>query len=108
LSRLITVSPGKVFFFRAFNIPADRSISFQAVSLGVGELPGGGGRDLYIQPMTLGGADKWTLTPGNPQLLLRLPGVYRLLLSNEDMLGELWVEYLIWDQLGPLDSMVVR
>jgi hypothetical protein len=104
-SQKIAISFGELFLFRAFNIPEDRAIYFNGVSVSTSMPTSGGaccppvgflsGPDLYIQRMTVGGPDKWVLTDLLPQVLVNLPGQYRLELSNEDMVGtDLYVEYI--------------
>jgi hypothetical protein len=117
LSRRFFVRPGDVFFIRAFNLLDDYKIFTNFVSIGQGAQPVNHaqlatpvvGQDIYTQRMTLGGADNWILTSSNPQMLISLPGSYRLELESPDMLGEdLWVEFTAWKQDGPLAAGVVR
>ena len=100
LSRRVSVRPGKVFLFQAFALPPDRRIFVNIVSFGV--LDGRRGADLYIQRMTLGGAESWELTFEKPQMLITLPGVYRFELESADMLGgDMRLEYFSWDVPQP-------
>jgi hypothetical protein len=102
-SERITIPLGKAYFFRAHDVPDGKSIFINGVSLAASVPLGGGGcfppegycegPDLRVQRMTLGGADKWVLTAEFPQVLVNLPGIYRLELESPDMLGDLYVEY---------------
>ena len=95
----VMLPEGRMYLFRAFNVPAGRSIFMNWVTP---EYGGAGpfldapihGRDMYVQRMTLGGADNWILSAERPQMLVNLPGVYRFELEDYDMLGQdLCLEY---------------
>lgn len=107
-SDYLMISADKAVFVQAHYLPDNRRIYVNMVSSV--NVPGGprpdcapnelfgSTMDLYIRRMTLGGADNWILNADNPQMIITLPGVYRLELEDLDMLGhDLRVDYYAWD-----------
>jgi hypothetical protein len=98
----VEVRPGKVFMFRAHDLPEDRSVYACSVSPLVLRHPwprplSWPAVDGYLARMTLGGADAWTLDAGHPLLLVSLPGLYRFELEDPDVLdGPFRLEYAFW------------
>jgi hypothetical protein len=105
----VEVDIGSALLFTAYNLPEEGEIFFNWVSkgsydsvnhghnCGQPQFVGRPAADLFRIRMTLGGADHWKLTGLQPQRLVTLPGVYRLELGSEDLLGqELHVEYNKW------------
>lgn len=67
-------------------------------------LPGPEGTIMNRERMTLGDGDKWWRLYKNSagddsvlQLMIMVPGLYELELSDRDMLGDLQVEYITWN-----------
>ena len=104
-SARLNILPGMAYLVSAYNLPADRKIFLNQISTGT--LPGrekaegwtpNRGQDFFMQRFLLGGADRWTLSERQPQILLLVPGRYRFELEDEDMLGEdLQVEFYAWE-----------
>lgn len=100
----LDVRPGKAALVHAFGLEGEGSIFVRAVrpqSFKIG--PGSSySMDAHLGPVTLGGAELWALDAFHRQLLITLPGLYRLELSDLLILTEtLLVEYFTWDAVLP-------
>lgn len=107
----VTVSPGEAILVTGYNLPEDRSIYLNRVSVGSYAVPHGepcdyrtqsarprDGVDLFTGRMVLGKPEAWILSTGRPQMILPVPGRYRFELEDEDMLGgDMQVDYIKWE-----------
>jgi hypothetical protein len=106
-SDYVFVTLGQRIMLQAFHLPAGKAVFTNMVSTGTGR-SGGLPMDLYIQRMTLGGADKWIMREDNPQMIISLPGVYRFELEDESILGQDFrLDYCSWMSDPPVPDFPV-
>jgi len=118
-SPTFTVDVGNMALIEAYNMPSDFPIYVNRVvranfipptvsscpPSNMAAFPGRDGIIISRERMTLGGSQlQWQLNKNSTdsslsilQLMIAIPGVYELELSSEDMLGELLVEFILWD-----------
>lgn len=117
-SPTFTVEPGLAILIEAYNMPDASPIyvnrlvraSFRPPTAtpcppcNMGAFPGPDGIIMNRERMTLGnGQAHWALNKDSTndnsklQLLIMVPGLYELELSDIDMLGDLQVEYITWN-----------
>ena len=109
-----TLTPGSVALIDGYNMPeedqyyitVDRLVkSTKALPVGGNNCNpcdmkrafGSGDITLFRETMSLGG-NEWRLTKKHPQLLITIPGIYDLRLSSLDMIGDMEVELMMWEQ----------
>jgi hypothetical protein len=109
-SHRVTIVPGEAILVTGYNLPPERSIYLNRVSVGSYAAPRGEpcdyraqgrapreGVDLFTGRMVLGDPEAWVLSREKPQMILPIPGRYRFELEDEDMLGgDMQVDYIKW------------
>lgn len=116
LSYPIWVLSGEVVVIDAYEMPANRSIFVNNVSVASYQPLSGDNTNgyqmmfwqgrgpviLFHKRMDLGNPEYWKLTDTRTQLLIAIPGTYQLELESEDMLGStLQVQYRVEKDLIP-------
>ncbi|MDR1872027.1 MAG: hypothetical protein LBS60_08970 [Deltaproteobacteria bacterium] len=107
-SDYVIITSGKACMLQAHNLPDNRKVFTNIITSQIMPLASHCNAasstfftnvaDIYIQRMTLSGADNWILTADNPQMLITLPGVYRFEIEDTDMLGgDFRLDYYMWN-----------
>ena len=115
VSDVYPVSPGMAALVTAYNLPTEGSIHVEAVVVNDYRKPSVGfapPTDVRRVRPTIGGPDNWVIDADHPQLLIALPGTYRFVLSDPDLLEDtgLVVDAMPLDltRLPELGALVLR